>query len=103
MAQLKKMVITAAFLMVCGSCAFAQAQQQSPPPRGGEQATDPRMDQAIDMMFREMDTDHDGRISKKEWDAFHEKQFKRLDKNGDGFITKDEVKADMKERMRNRE
>jgi Ca2+-binding EF-hand superfamily protein len=55
------------------------------------------MEQAIDMMFREMDTDHDGKISKSEWMAFQEKQFKMLDKNGDGFITKDEVRAKMRE------
>lgn len=98
MAQLKKMAVIAAFLSVCGSCAFAQAQQSLP--TQGEQAPDPRVEQAIDMMFREMDTDHDGKISKSEWIFFQDKQFKRLDKNGDGFITKDEVMADMKQKMK---
>ena len=48
-------------------------------------------------MFREMDTDHDGKISKSEWMAFQEKQFNRIDKNGDGFITKEEIKERMRE------
>lgn len=58
------------------------------------------MEQMIDMMFQDMDTNHDGRISKSEWMAFYERQFKKLDRNGDGFVTKDEVRADMNERMR---
>ena len=83
-------------------CGYVLAQpRQSPPPPGGEAGeVDPRVEHAIDNMFKEMDTDHDGRISKAEWMAFQEKQFKRLDKNGDGFITKDEVRADWKERMK---
>ena len=61
---------------------------------------DPRMEEMIDAMFRDMDTDRDGRVSKSEWMAFYEKQFKQVDRNGDGFVTKDEVRADMIERMR---
>jgi Fe-S cluster biosynthesis and repair protein YggX len=34
------------------------------------------MEQMIDRMFQDMDTDHDGRISKAEWMAFQEKQFR---------------------------
>ena len=55
------------------------------------------MEHMIDKMFRYMDTDHDGRISRSEW-KLQEKQFRLLDKNGDGFITKDEVRTDMMER-----
>jgi len=74
------------------------ADTNTPPPRGGGATElDSRMEHAIDMMFRAMDTDHDGKISKSEWMAFQEKQFKMLDKNGDGFITKDEVRAKMRE------
>jgi len=87
-------------LMVGCRYVFAQTKP-SPPPRAGQASQlDPRMEQAIDGMFREMDTDHDGRISKSEWMAFQEKQFKRLDKNGDGFITKDEVRIDWQQRMK---
>ncbi len=87
-------------LMVYGGFLFAQPQQ-APSEWGGPPADrDPRMEHMIDMMFQDMDTNHDGRISKAEWMAFQEKQFKMLDRNGDGFITRDEVRADMIRRMR---
>ncbi len=93
-------IVVGIIVMVYGGFLFAQTQQQ-PPPRGGTPPErDPRMEQMIDRMFQDMDTNHDGRISKSEWMAFQEKQFRLLDKNGDGFITKDEVRADMMERMR---
>ena len=84
-------------LTVWGGFIFAQPPPSSPRP-GEAPERDPRMEQAIDMMFRDMDTNHDGRISKSEWMAFQEKQFNLLDKNKDGFITKDEVRADLRER-----
>ncbi len=45
------------------------------------------------MFFKEMDTNGDGAISKKEFDAFHDARFKEMDLNHDGKITKDEVEA----------
>jgi len=57
---------------------------------------DQMMDRQIDMMFRDMDTNHDGKISKKEWMDFQAKQFDRIDRNHYGFITKDDVRADMR-------
>jgi hypothetical protein len=94
------LIVVGIILMVYGGFLFAQAQQP-PPPRGGAPADrDPRMEQMIDRMFQDMDTNHDGRISKAEWMAFQEKQFRLINKKGDGFITRDEVRADMMERMR---
>jgi hypothetical protein len=90
-------VFVAVLLVVCCGFIFAQTQKSPPPQGGGAAGLDPRMEQAIDMMFQEMDTDHDGKISKSEWMAFQEKQFNQLDKNGDGFITKDEVRGRMRE------
>jgi hypothetical protein len=84
-------------IVTIGYCSYLFAQTQPPPPRGGQ---DPRMEQMIDVMFQDMDANHDGKISKKEWMAAQERHFSQLDKNGDGFITKDEVRADMMERMR---
>lgn len=93
-------VVVGIILMVYGGFLFAQPQQ-APSERGGPPADrDPRMEHMIDMMFQDMDTNHDGRISKGEWMAFQEKQFNLINKSGSGFITKDEVRADMKERMR---
>lgn len=48
-------------------------------------------------MLEGMDTDKDKKISKQEWQAFHDKRFAEIDKNGDGFLTKDEFKAQRKE------
>jgi hypothetical protein len=93
-------VVVGIIVMVYGGFLFAQTQQP-PPARGGRTAEqDPHMEHMIDMMFQDMDTNHDGKISKSEWMAFYDKQFRQLDRNQDGFITKDEVRADMAERMR---
>jgi hypothetical protein len=93
-------VVVGIIVMVYGGFLFAQTQQ-APPAKGGRSAEqDPHREQMIDMMFQDMDTNHDGKISKSEWMAFYDKQFRQLDRNGDGFITKDEVRADMAERMR---
>ena len=92
-------IVIGVIVMVYGGFLFAQTQQP-PPSRGGRGDQDPRMEQMIDMMFRDMDTNHDGRISKSEWMNYYEKIFKRIDTNGAGFITKDEVRADMMRGMR---
>ena len=98
MTRWKTIAIPAVILLVvCCGYVYAQTKQPSSP-RGGEPAElDPRTEQIIDMMFREMDANHDGKISKDEWMAYYEKRFKRLDRNGDGFITKDEVRVEMRE------
>ncbi|MGA7493985.1 MAG: hypothetical protein WB930_01600 [Syntrophobacteraceae bacterium] len=93
-------IVVGIIVMVYGGFLFAQAQPP-PPDRGGPPGErDPQMEQMIDMMFRNMDTNHDGRISESEWMAFQEKQFRRLDKSDKGYITRGDVRADMMERMR---
>ncbi len=82
-------------------CSSIFAQTQPPPPRsGGAGGQDPRMEQGIDRMFQDMDTNRDGKISKKEWLAFYERIFEGIDKNRDGFLTRDEVRSDMAEHMK---
>ena len=94
------LIVVGIILMVYGGFLFAQAQPP-PPPRGGAPADrDPQMEQMIDMMFRDMDTNHDGKISESEWMAFYEKRFRQVDRNGHGYITKGDVRADMMEMMR---
>jgi Ca2+-binding EF-hand superfamily protein len=46
-----------------------------------------------DRMFEQMDANHDGVVTKKEFDAFHNKWFKEMDANHDGKITREEMDA----------
>lgn len=99
MNRLKGLFATVCILVLM-SPSYVSAQAQQPRQRVDRSAAeDPRIEQGIDMMFREMDPTGEGRISEEEWMAAQEKQFKRLDRNRDGFVTRDEVRADL-ERMR---
>jgi Ca2+-binding EF-hand superfamily protein len=54
-------------------------------------------------MFDMMDANHDGVVTKKEFDNFHDKWFKEMDANHDGKITREEMDAahqKMAEQMR---
>ncbi len=42
-------------------------------------------------LFKDMDSNNDGAISKAEFEAFHAKRFKDIDSNGDGKITREEL------------
>jgi Ca2+-binding EF-hand superfamily protein len=58
-----------------------------------------------DKMFKEMDSNNDGAVSKAEFDAFHEKHFKEVDTNHDGKISHEEMDAahnNMKEQARDK-
>ncbi len=44
-------------------------------------------------MFKKLDADADGFISRAEFDAMHEEMFKKMDVDGDGKVSKDEAKA----------
>jgi len=98
-----KMISIFACLSILVFCGGVLAQTQPPPRQSSpsrDARPDPRMEQAVDMMFQDMDTNRDGRISKKEWMAAQERHFNNLDRNRDGSITRDEVLQDMNERMR---
>lgn len=43
--------------------------------------------------FKNMDTNNDGAISRKEFDAFHSQHFKDMDSNKDGKISQDEMEG----------
>ncbi len=48
-----------------------------------------------------MDTNKDGKVSKKEFNTSHKAKFKQFDANKDGFITAEENKIGMKAMMKN--
>ena len=50
-----------------------------------------RGDRMAQHILERVDADHDGKISKAEFDAEGSAMFKRLDKNGDGKIASDEM------------
>lgn len=53
--------------------------------------------------FKKMDTDGDKKISKEEWQKFHDGMFQEMDKDADGSISFDELKEkrmDQKDKMK---
>ena len=90
--------------------AIAQQMPADPPAANDQGAPPPKGHHDMQAMrakhFAEMDTNHDGKISKEEMLAFMAKKdaeraqkrsqfvdamFKRLDTNGDGLLTQDEL------------
>jgi len=43
--------------------------------------------------FKKMDTDGDNKVSKDEWQKYHDAHFTELDKDADGSVTMEEMKA----------
>ena len=62
-----------------------------------------RMQERMDAKFGESDSNHDGKISKSEWQAARLREanehFQRLDTNRDGKLTRTEVDAARDQRM----
>ena len=50
-------------------------------------------------MFKSMDTNRDGAISKAEFNAFSARHFKKMDANKDGKLTPDEIPGSRKQGM----
>jgi Ca2+-binding EF-hand superfamily protein len=99
-------MIAAGCLMFAATAVLAQPQggmmsQGGMMGRGGHMA----QGHWGDWMFDEMDANHDGIVTKREFDAYHDKWFKELDANHDGKITREERDAFRQkaaERMRDR-
>ena len=79
------LVITCCFALGAGM-AHAEAGKKVAERRGS----------AEEMIFRTMDSNADGAISRAEFDAFNANRFKELDANGDGKITREEMLAERK-------
>jgi hypothetical protein len=86
-----KALIPALALLALPAVALAQPPGGGAggPPRG------PQTPEQIEAQFKQMDTNHDGVVTKDEWLAAGrgERGFTRFDQKGDGKITLDEMKA----------
>ncbi len=81
--------LTAGVLLLCGP---AMAADQAPDAPAGKDAAPLSKGEVI---FMEMDTDKDGKISEIEYVTFTkknaEKRFKAMDKDGDNYLSKEEA------------
>lgn len=48
--------------------------------------------------FQQMDADHDGKVSEKEYHDFMQKRFETMDANHDGALTQDEMRQAAEQR-----
>jgi|JI8StandDraft_1071087.scaffolds.fasta_scaffold00652_14 hypothetical protein len=53
--------------------------------------------------FKKMDTNSDNKVSKEEWQKFHDAHFAELDKDVDGSVSMEELKAFHEEKKSDRE
>lgn len=77
--------IAAASLMLCANALYAEPDDNSDAVQGHMHG------KTGEMMFKNMDTNHDGVVSRAEFNVFNAKRFKELDANHDGKITQEEV------------
>lgn len=53
--------------------------------------------------FKKMDANGDNKVSKEEWQKFHDTHFTELDKDADGSVTMDEMKAFLEQKKSEKE
>ncbi|HZS09836.1 MAG TPA: EF-hand domain-containing protein [Blastocatellia bacterium] len=87
---MKRLVLyTIAVFLAALASMTASAQTATPDTAPAAQG---RRHHSPEKMFRRLDKNNDGRISRDEW-ARRPKAFARLDANNDGFITREELAA----------
>ena len=89
---MKKSIFTFICLLICAAFAMSAFSEQK-----GKEC--PMMKGKGMCNFEAMDADKDGKISKEEWAAFHNKMFEEADKNKDGSIEKKEMEEHRKKMM----
>ena len=52
-----------------------------------------KLRQRLTQRFAQMDADHDGKVSRQEFDARQQARFAKLDTNGDGYLEPSEIEA----------
>ncbi|PQJ78867.1 EF-hand domain-containing protein [Polaribacter porphyrae] len=91
---MKKSILTFSFLLLTSVFINAQEENNDKERRKGPPS--------IKQIFKDLDTNEDGKISLKEVKGPLKKDFKKIDLNEDGFITKEELKKAPKPKRRER-
>ena len=81
---MKKSILTLALLVLTFSSIYAQESDNEKERRKGPPS--------IKQLFKDLDTNEDGKISLKEVKGPLKKDFKKIDLNEDGFLSKEEIK-----------
>ena len=81
---MKKSILTVSFIVFAFATISAQEDNNDRERRKGPPS--------IKQIFKDLDTNEDGKISLKEVKGRLKKDFKKVDLNEDGFITKEELK-----------
>ncbi len=94
---MKNIILKASFILLTVTIASAQERNDNDDRRKGPPT--------IKQIFKELDTNEDGKLSKKEVQGPLKKDFKKIDLDKDGFITKKELrkapKPERREQPRN--
>lgn len=101
MKTLSKIMIAAAVTMLpvaalAADTTAASPETKAPAMSGMGMHGDGMMFKSRENYWKDMDTNGDGSIDLKEWQANSAKRFKEYDTNGDGKISKDEIEAHRK-------
>lgn len=89
------------FLVVMPALVLVAALAHAEPKACNEPAQGQTRVQMEEMMFKKMDANGDGAVSKAEFNAFNAKRFKEMDANGDGKVTREEMDVRVNQVMRN--
>ena len=81
------------YFAIVSGLAFMSALAQAEPGACHEPMQTQMCGQSEEAMFKSMDSNADGVVSKAEFNAFHAKRFRELDSNKDGKISLDEMKS----------
>jgi Ca2+-binding EF-hand superfamily protein len=81
---MRKVILTISFAILTSKFISAQENNDEKERRKGPPS--------IKQLFKDLDTNEDGKISLKEVKGRLKKDFKKVDLNEDGFITKEELK-----------
>src|SRR6267154_2215962 len=91
-ADVRRLAPMVRFVVVCGALVGLTLIGEAADPPKGKAADDGDLEKQIDDVFRRMDANKDGKISRDEAKARIAENFDRIDRNKDGFIDRDELR-----------